>query len=323
MKITFNLTNCAEDLERYESREDLLGMMKGFDGVELMDLGEDPRSLIPPERVIGLHMSYFPCWLDFWRGNTGALEEEFDDRATWEGYYGGSGREAVLERFRRDLQKAHAYKAEYVVFHVSECSTRELFTMDYRHSDEEVIDATCEVLNELFREEDGSLALLVENLWQPGLTFTRPEMTARLMEGIRYPNKGIMLDTGHLLHTDLTLRTQEEGLDYIHAQLDAHGPLCRYVRGMHLHQSLTGEYCDRVRRDPPELKSTFWERQGQVFYHAFEVDKHQPFTVPEVKALVQRVAPEYLTFEFITESRQRHREYLAAQRKALGLAQGS
>lgn len=320
MKIQFNLTTSWDDMRRFQSRDDLLDLMRGFDGVELMHFDEDERGVIPPERVIGLHMSYFPCWLDFWNGNEDAVRREFDSLENACQVYGGCDRSAILDRFRQDLKNAHRWGAEYVVFHISESTIGECFSMQYRHSDEEVIDAVTELLNELFADEDGSIALLMENLWQPGLTFTRPEMTRRLLDGVRYPNKGIMLDTGHLLHTNLSLHTQQEGLDYIHRLLDAHGDLCRHIRGMHLNQSLTGEYMQEIKCNPPDLSGDYAERCGQMFMYAFTADKHQPFTCPGVDALVERIAPEYLTFEFITTDTDQHRKYLNAQRCALGTA---
>ena len=319
MKTMFNLTTSSEDLDRFHKREDLLDLMRGFDGVELMQFEEDSRGLIPKERVIGLHMGYFPTWFDFWRGNEDALLKEFDSRETWERIYGGKDKEAILNRFRQDLKWAHHYDAEYVAFHVSEATIEESFTWKYQHTDEEVIDATIELINELLKDEDGKLAFLVENLWQPGLTFTRPEMTKRLLEGIQYPNKGIMLDTGHLLHTNTAIRTQEEGLKYIHNLLDEHGELCKYIRGVHLNQSLTGEYCEKTISNPPELGKTYQERYGKMFWHAFAVDQHLPFTCEGVDELIVRIAPEYLTFEFITADSAQHKGYLDAQRKALGM----
>ena len=319
MKTMFNLTTSSDDMDRFLSREDLLKLMQGFDGVELMQFEEDSRGLIPKERVIGLHMGYFPYWLDFWRGNEDALIKEFDSRETWERMYGGKDRSVLLDRFRQDLAWAHHYHAEYVVFHVSQATIEETFTWKYQYTDEEVIDATKELLNELLKDEDGKLVFLVENLWQPGLTFTRPAMTKRLLEGIEYPNKGIMLDTGHLLHTNTAIRTQEEGLQYIHSLLDDHGELCRYIRGVHLNQSLTGEYCEKTINDPPKLGDTYQERYGKMFWHAFKVDQHLPFTCAGVDQLIRRIAPEYLTFEFITTDSKQHREYLTAQRKALGM----
>lgn len=319
MKLTFNLTTGSDDLDRFESRTALLDLMQGFDGVELMQFEDDVRGIIPPERVIGLHMSFFHDWLDFWKGDLDAVCREFGALETAYGVYGGNDRSAILDHYHRDLENAHRWNAEYVVFHVSDAGIEESFKLKYHHSDEEVIDATIELLNALFADEDGSIALLLENLWQPGLRFTRPEMTRRLMEGIRYPNKGIMLDTGHLLHTNLQLRTQEEGISYIHSLLDMHGELCRYIRGVHLNQSLTGELMQQTMRNPPDLGGSYSKRCEQMFWHAFAIDRHLPFTCDGVSDLIDRISPEYLTFEFITTDKIQHRKYLSAQRKALGM----
>lgn len=319
MKVQFNMTTSSEDLDRFANREELLEQMNGFDGVELMQFEDDARGILPKERVIGLHMGYFPYWLDFWNGDMNAVVRELDSMENAWQIYGGADRSAICSRLLGDLECAHHWGAEYVVFHVSDATVAESFRLEYHHTDEEVIDATVELLNEVFAQEDGGTALLVENLWQPWFTFTRPEMTRRLLDGIRYPNKGIMLDTGHLLHTNLDLRTQEQGLQYIHSLLDDHGELCRHIRGVHLNQSLTGEYCKQTQRSLPDLSGPYAERCGKMFWHAFAVDKHLPFTCPGVDRLVERIAPEYLTFEFITENRSQHREYLAAQRRALGM----
>ena len=319
MKTLFNITTSEDDVDRFESSADLTDMIEPhFDGVELMYYREDVRQIIPKEKVVGYHMQFYPTWLDFWKGNEERLLKEFDTRENWERYYGGADREGILRRLKADLHMAHEYGAEYVVFHVSESTVEESFTWNYFYSAEEVVDAAAELLNDLFKDEDGEIALLVENLWQPGLTMTRPEITKRLLEKIEYPNKGIMLDTGHLLHTNTALRTQEEGIAYIHQMLDKHGDLCKYIRGIHLHQSLTGEYCENMKNNPPKMEAKFEGRYMQMFFHAFAVDKHEPFTGEGVKELVECIAPEYLTFEFITADNAQHRGYLEQQLKALG-----
>lgn len=320
MKRTFNFTFCDDDLFRYKDREDFLSVLeRGFDGIELNFYQEDKRGVVPVENIIGLHMSYFPCWLDFWRQNEEKLIKEYGSMEEAERQFGGKGKEAILARFRRDLANAKRFGAEYVVFHVSDCYLHETFTFRYTYSDEEVIDAACEIINELCKELDGSMAFLMENLWQPGLTFTRPEMTCRLLEGVHYENKGIMLDTGHLMHTNFNLQTQEEALAYINEILDEHGELCKHIRGVHLHQSLTGEFCKTSMKQPPVLPQEYQQRQWKMYEQAFAVDKHLPFTCKGVDKLIARIAPEYLTFEFITENRRQHDEFLAMQLAALSV----
>lgn len=319
MKVMFNFTTSGDDLDRYDSVEALVADLEGFDGLELMVLEDDERGLVPKDRVVGVHLGYFVTWLDFWEGNERALVEEFGSLQACESYYGALDRGAIVRRYKGDMGNAHKYGAEYVVFHCSEALLEETFTFKYRRSDEEVVDALCEILNAVFAEEDGSVALLLENLWQPGLTFTRPEITKRLLDGVKYENKGIMLDTGHLFHMDFSIRTQEEGLAYINRMLDEHGALCEFVRGIHLNQSLTGEYCQRLAGQPFSLPDDYDSKWQRVFEHAFAADQHKPFTCDGVKGLVDRIAPEYLTFEFISASREEHLGYLFEQRRALGM----
>lgn len=317
MKKMFNLSTSSDDMVRFADQAKLLDLLQGFDGLELLCCEEDRRGLIPRERVIGLHMSSFPNWLDLWLGDEAALLREFGTREIYEQYYGGSDRGALLRRFRRDLDNAAFYGVEYVVFHVSNATIAEAISGRHRYADEAVIDASCALLNELFEGQNEGPLLLLENLWQPGFRFTRPELTARLLDGIHYPHKGIMLDTGHLMHTHTGLRTQAEALSYIHHLLDEHGALCRHIRGVHLQQSLTGDFAEQMRQNPPSLKENYWERNLQMFEYIFRLDQHRPFTNPGVAELIKRIAPDYLTFEFITENKAMHRKFLEEQARAL------
>lgn len=319
MKTMFNLTTDPYDLDRFQTQADLLDLMHGFDGVELLSFEPNPDGFIPHERIIGLHMCYYPYWLDFYLGDEPAWMREFGSIADCFSYYGSDSPDVMLARFRQDLVYAHQYGAEYVVFHVSDASIEESFTRNCRHSDAEVIDAACEILNSIFASQDGSIALLVENLWLPGLTLTDPNMTRRLLDGIDYPNKGIMLDTGHLLHTNTSLRSQSEGVAYIHRMLDQHADLVSAIRGIHLNQSLTGAYAESMKNAAPSPDLPYLERTMQSFYHAQNVDKHEPFVCPELPGLLTRIAPEYLTFEFISSDLDDLRAKLATQRAALGL----
>lgn len=316
MKIQFNITTSACDLDRFASREDFLAFARDFDGVELMYVEPDQRHIIPKEKVIGLHMSSFPYWLDFWNGNLERVKQEFDTLDAAFSYYGGNTRQALVKRIRENVADAVSHEAEYMVFHVADSGAAETIASTYSHSDEEVIDAVCDLLNEAL-PEDGPL-LLLENLWEPGLTVTNPEMTRRLLRGIRYPKKGIMLDTGHLMHCCPELKNQKEALRFIHQMLDEHGDLCQWVRGIHLNQSLTGNVIKRCQKNPPAMAETYTQRMSQLYSYVFQVDLHRPFAVPGVGELVKRIGPDYLTCEFISDSRQQHEKMLHRQLRALG-----
>ncbi len=320
MKISYNITTCDEDLDRFSSTEDFLEFSKRFDGVEVSYYAPDERRIIPYDKIVGYHMMSYLSWLDLWNGDLDAVIREYDSLEIAEQQYGGLDREALLRPLRADLKRAHEFGAEYVVFHIAENYLHDTFTFNWSKSDEEVIEGVCELLNCLFAEEDGSIALLMENLWEPGLNFKRPELAQRLIDGVDYPNKGFMLDTGHLLHTNLELASQEEGLAFINSKIDELDrlDLTKYVRGMHLQQSITSEHCKSTIANPPDWTGkTFKERQWEAFGNAFKIDLHQPFTCAGVDTMIKRLPLEYLTFEFITATLEQHREYLDAQWKAL------
>ncbi len=89
MKRTFNLTTYREDLDRYRDRADLLSALAGFDGVELMHCGEDARGVVPPEKILGVHLIFFPYWYDFYTGDLAACERHLGGREAVRALYGG------------------------------------------------------------------------------------------------------------------------------------------------------------------------------------------------------------------------------------------
>ena len=313
LKTQINLTTTSCDLDRFASQKELLELLAD-DGIELTCYDEDARGIVPAGRVRGLHMNCLPYWVEFWRGNLDACIKEYDDRETVCAVFGGDTREALLDHYRKDLAHAKRYGVEYMVFHVCDGSVEETFTGRSRHTDAEVIDTAAELLNELFRDVTDGPWLLLENLWYAGLRFTDPEMTARLLDRVKYPKTGLMLDTGHLLHTHTELKTQEDGVRCIHEMLDRHGSLCRHIKGVHLNQSLTGSLIEATQAHPPVLAPTYAARSEQLFRYVFAVDRHEPFTCAGVKELVERIAPEYLTYELISNDLKEHRALLNAQR---------
>lgn len=146
---------------------------------------------------------------------------------------------------------------------------------------------------------------------------TEPKVTRAFLEQIEYKKKGIMLDTGHLLHTNREIETQEEAVAYIRSVLEKNGDLCRYIKGVHLHQSLSGGYVRDMIDNPPKLSGDYQERLMQVYSHIFEIDTHKPFTAAGISNLIEQISPQFLTFEFITNSRQEHEDALKQQLDAL------
>lgn len=269
----------------------------GCDGVEVIRDGEDERKIVLPEYVIGCHLMFYSDWVDYYRGNEERLRWKFGSREVLEQYYGPGGVDGLISRFSADMDYAERMGAKYAVFHVSDVSLDECFSYRWEHTDKEVIDASCELLNTLLRGKNYSFELLLENLWWKGFSFTDPAMTEYMLSNVNYPRLGIMLDTGHLMNSNPDIRSQAEGCRYIEKMLDAHGELCKYIRGMHLHQSVSGEYLKQALKNIPPHDSDFFRYFASCYTHVLQIDTHRPFTAPEASDMVQRIAPEYLVHE--------------------------
>lgn len=309
-------------LEEYGGAEGLRRTLDdlGCQGVEAIWAGERPPEEFPRELAVGWHLTFFTDWLDLYREDRAMLLEKYGTLEAARGFYGGLGADYLLEVYRADLERARAMGAQYVVFHVSDVSIEEGYTYRWRHSAREVIDGAAEVVNALLADDPGesSPLLLLENLWWPGLTMTDPALTERLLERVDYSKKGLMLDTGHLMNANQSLKTQEEGVEYIHRMLDAHGSLCRYIRGLHFHQSLSGDYVrENTGAIPPGLPQDPAERYGVNYGHIQRIDWHQPWTVPACASIVERLEPDYLTHELAAADVPARRRATLEQRRAL------
>ena len=290
-----------------------------LDGIEaIWDHMPYTEELPPKDLLVGYHLMFWSNWVDFWRGDRKALAAEFGELDWEKEYYHGSTREDMVRQYQVDLQRAIDFEAEYAVFHVSEVSLLECFTYDFKYSDEEVVDAAVELINCILEATQFKGAFLVENQWWPGFTFTRPEITRRLLDGIEYPNKGIMLDVGHLLSTNMKLRTQKEAADYVLRMFDDHGDLGDYVRGLHLHKSLSGEYTEaQGYRIPDDLTGAYWQQYSRCYRHILNVDRHEPWDDPAVGPLVRALDPEWVNHELSAWPREPHFAAVRIQRDAM------
>lgn len=270
----------------------------GCDGIEGIWAGEEIPADFPKTLLTGYHLTFYPDWLDFYRGNEKALIKKFGSLESAYGFYGGNKSEALLDLYREDLMRALALGADYVVFHVSDVSIEEGYTYRWLHSDEEVIDSSVEIINHLLSGIEPEFDFLVENQWWPGFTFTEPQKTSRLLDGISYVRKGIMLDTGHLMNTNTSISSELDGVAYIHEMLELHGELSGMVRGIHLHQSISGGYVQtHTGFLPADLSDDYIERFSLNYSHIQKIDRHEPWTIPEIRSVIEKISPRYLTHE--------------------------
>ncbi|MCL2045378.1 MAG: sugar phosphate isomerase/epimerase [Oscillospiraceae bacterium] len=314
MKTIMNFTTSYYDLDRYEDNNDLKAAYKmhGIDGIELMQSGEDEKEKVNIDDVIGIHLKYFHYWTPVWKGDTNAILAEYDSMENCEMVFGGVGREGILSAYEQNLNFARHYSPEYAVFHVADICLQDSITRNYTNTDLEVIDATIELVNEILPADSAQFQLLFENLWWPGMTMKEPDMVEYLLSKIEYGNCGVMLDIGHLLHTNTSLRSLEEGIDYIYNLLEKYNNL-DFVKGIHLHQTLSGQYVEDVLKNPLVLDGNFSERYSQTARHVMNIDNHKPFISERIQELVEYIAPQFLVYEFISSTREEHEGYLREQ----------
>ena len=294
-------------IEPYAGWDDLHKQIRalGLDGIEAIADPVDLDSALPGNIVSGYHMTFYADWLDFWRQDKPKLLAKFGSLETAFSFYQGSTPDDLLRLFRDDLQFGLRLHPPYMVFHVSDVSLEECWTYRWLHTDREVLDGAIEFINLLLEGVDPTFDFLVENLWWPGFTFTEPEKTEYLLSRIRYPRVGIMLDTGHLMNTNTSIRNQTDGVRWVMQNLEKHGALSEHVLGLHFHQSVSGAYVRaHTGRLPDGFGGDYYRDFFECYRHTKRIDRHRPWTDPACARIVDAVQPRYLTHELSPQGRE-------------------
>lgn len=291
-----------------------------LNGIELMLEGNTDISKISKDCVVGMHLKYWPLWLDFWRGDRSALLEQFANFEDVKAFYGGLDKNVLIDYYKREWEIAEALEVEYVVFHVAHVDLLATYTWEFKYSDWDVLEATCELANKAFGSKDRKIKLLFENLWWPGLKLTDAPLAKRFLDQIEYPRKGFMLDIGHLMVTNPQIKSEEEACDYICTTIDQLGNLKKYIKGIHLNKSLSGKYLKKeFEKEIRTLKDIedFWGKMDHVKDHILNIDHHVPFNHPDINKVINDVKPEYLVLEFLSDSLRKLEQMLKVQREVL------
>ena len=262
---------------------------------------------------------HYPVWLDFWNGDEEGLFEEFSSKEDIINYYGKLDKKVIIDKYREEIKIAEKLNAKYAVFHVSNVRTKDCFNYEFTYTDKEVVDATIEIVNEIFKGLDTNITILFENLWWPGLKMTDPELVRYFIENIEYENKGIMLDTGHLLNTNLDINNEEEGIEYLIETINNLGDMKDYIKGIHLSKSLSGKYVKEQIEKYKNKDIDYSKANNEIIYHILNIDEHKPFTDNKIDNLIEMINPKFLVYEFITTSLEELSNFIKIQDKVLGL----
>ena len=323
MKKLFHLSTTPKQLRLFDGDWEEIQhfvVKNEMDGIELGLTLEYELSQIPKELIKGVHLSFYPMWLDFWKGNRAKLEALFESKEAIIRYYKGESPKDIVDSYRKQYERAKMLEVEYMVFHVSHVLPEDSFTYQFGYTDREVMEATIELVNQAFPiEEDGPL-LLFENLWWPGLNYKDPELTKWFIEQIHYPNKGYLVDVSHLILNNNQIGTEREAYEYIRKTMEALGETKKWIKGIHLNKALPKRY---MQRDRSYLLKKYQQTQDSrqklsiLKKHIHALDGHVPFDHPMAKKIVSCINPVYCVYETAPESRYELAYFIKKQNEAL------
>lgn len=286
-----------------------------LDGIELLLHGNEDISAIPKGIVKGLHLSYFPTWIDFYKGDKAYLVD-YPTVEDLKFTFGGIDKSSIINRFKRDYQLAKELGVEYMVFHVGHVSIKEAYTFEFLNTNREVLRITAELVNEVF-DEESTIDLLFENLWWPGLTLQDGEETQYFLDLINYKNKGILLDLSHLLLTNKRIANMDESVAYIKDVLVNLGDSIEMVKGVHINYTDASRYLNENHQDKYDryIQSEKNEQFAQIYQHISSMDQHLPFLHKGLSEIIELINPKYQNIEVKSYDFKVWSDAIKAQRK--------
>ena len=112
-----NLSNADCDVEHilHGDADALPAILQGLglDGIEFMLCAPWDRTLFPPAYIKGVHLLFWPTWVDFWRGDRTSLMAEFGSEDNIRGYYGSLDVADWVEGWRDNLRRAAECQPQY------------------------------------------------------------------------------------------------------------------------------------------------------------------------------------------------------------------
>ncbi|MBU3803601.1 MAG: sugar phosphate isomerase/epimerase [Candidatus Cellulosilyticum pullistercoris] len=323
MKKLFHLSTTPKQLSMFEENwEDIKAFVSKnyMDGIELGLTIDYNLEKIPKEIIVGVHLSFYPMWLDFWRGNKEQLAKQFTTKEALYAYYKGETPECLVENYKKQYERAKALGARYMVFHVSHVLPEDSFTWQFDYTDKEVMEATLELVNRAFPNEEEGPLLLFENLWWPGLNYKDAMLTKWFIDKVQYPNKGYLVDVSHLILNNSQIGTEKQAYDYIKETIEALGETKKWIKGLHLNKTLPKHY---MQRNHSYLLQKYQETKDSkqkltiLKKHINALDGHMPFDHPMAKKIVDLIQPLYCVYETAPTSRYELAYFIKKQNEVL------
>ena len=287
-------------IDWYEKELHLMGQSLGeyvasmkLDGIEQL-IYDNNMILKYKESTIGVHLEYWSYWIDFWWNNQQRLDYIFESNEEKKHYYKAQNIYEWIEYIKKNITLALNLKPQYLVWHVSEANVQEIFTYNFYYNDRQVLLATSEVFNEVAKIIPDNVLILFENLWWPGLRLNSMENVVYFFEKLKHNNVGIMLDTGHLMNTNINLTSELEASIFIKDIVNNLGSFASLIKGVHLNCSLSGQYQKKF----IEQQFKFCEfDKHRLWEHITKIDKHEIFQTKAPSFLIDYIQPQYVVHE--------------------------
>ena len=323
VKQLINISTHGRDLDiagpDWEGARSAVGEAK-VQGLELYPVGSRHPAKVPADLVSGIHLSFFVIIAQIWESDRKRLLEIFGDEETVKHFYGGLGKEAIIGHYRNQLRLAHDKGAAYCVFHASHCELEYIFDWSFPWDWERIVDLSAQIVNEVTADTPYRGWILFENLWWPGgLRLDSRSEIDRLLSQVNYSKAGLCLDTGHILNKNWELNTESEAVAYLLQQVENLGDVKDLVKTVHMSKSLSAKYALSMRdtKDPYAGCESFWDRLDVARHHVRQIDRHDPFTDPQIAKLFELIEPDYLVHEFSYRDREQWLSKVFVQQKAL------
>ena len=314
MKKLLNISDFPNDdenlrmMEKYQKKYN-------FDGFEIIkfDLEKDSSKL--KDKIIGYHMRFFPMWLDIYLGKYNMIKEKFSDKMDRFYWCGGDTKEDVITYYKKDLQRAKELGVEYVVFHACYVDDDGSLTYQFPYTDKEVLEGVVSLINDIFKDEDFQFTLLLENLWWAGLKLNSKSEMKLLLNKIEYKNIGFILDTSHMLNTNFNLKNLDEGIDYIIENIDKMEELKKYIYGVHLSWSLSGDYVSKLIEKHRKSQEEREKAKKKIYEYVGQIDYHYPFEDNRIMKVLNKLSLKWLVYEFLYYNDEELEEKVIKQEK--------
>ena len=314
MKKLLNISDFPNDdenlrmMEKYQKKYN-------FDGFEIIkfDLEKDSSKL--KDKIIGYHMRFFPMWLDIYLGKYNMIKEKFSDKMDRFYWCGGDTKEDVITYYKKDLQRAKELGVEYVVFHACYVDDDGSLTYQFPYTDKEVLEGVVSLINDVFKNEDFQFTLLLENLWWAGLKLNSKSEMKFLLNKIEYKNIGFILDTSHMLNTNFNLKNLDEGIDYIIENIDKMEELKKYIYGVHLSWSLSGDYVSKLIEKHRKSQEEREKAKKKIYEYVGQIDYHYPFEDNRIMKVLNKLSLKWLVYEFLYYNDEELEEKVIKQEK--------